>query len=113
MKMSSKKQEKRDNVVHLKKRSSHINTVYDDIIGPAIDYFNPSKLPQCRPILQRYRCLRSQDINIPLCNISNVISEELQKVWDLTCVPYKSAKAVKRLVCPIKVLRLLKDLCAL
>ena len=84
MKMSSKKQEKRGNVVHLKKRSSHINTVYDDIIGPAIDYFNPSKLPQCRHILQQYRCLRSQDINIPLCNISNVISEELQKVWDLT-----------------------------
>ena len=79
----------------LQRRSSELNKVYDTYLGQAIERFQPSKLPIKRVVLQRYRDIRSKEVNAPKHTIVNTIPSELYELWEKSAIPCKSYNVCK------------------
>ena len=82
----------------LQRRSSEMSKFYDAHLGPALEKFNPSKLPMKRTILQRYRDLRAKQPTVSQHIIVGTISSEIYSLWERSAIPCKSLKHCKRAV---------------
>ena len=77
---------------NMKERNSEITKVYVVFLGPSLDKFPPSKLPQHCVILKRYRTLFTEGRHKTLQSeiIIMTISTELTKLWESSSIPMKN-----------------------
>lgn len=81
------------NVSDLRRRSSSLNSYYNDFLGPSLHVFPSSRLPLKRIILQRYRALRSFRHNSPKSEVIRIITDEVLKLWEDSHIPHDTYRA--------------------
>ena len=78
---------------------SKTKQIYTDLVGPPIDLFPKTKLPQNKIVLQRYQSLRNQYPKKKICDLVSILYDEIVTgVWVPARVFTEPKKLCKQII---------------